>query len=163
MRVASMCGRLQRGDVGGVFFLFRERGAEDGINGSLSVGGGMDDEAVTVLAIRAIKGEDIDYDLARGGANHLDLAQIVPEVNRAFIDSVSFVFLPGDVADDGSRSAYTMVRGELDRLKVPWCATLTRPLPGSSNDTGIGLECEGGASLHPLVKIRNGRLRGQLG
>ena len=34
------------------------------------------------------------------------------------------IFLPGDVADDGSRSAYAVVRGELDRLKVPWCAII---------------------------------------
>ncbi|WP_213806606.1 hypothetical protein [Granulicella sp. dw_53] len=40
------------------------------------------------------------------------------EVNEAFGDSVSFVFLPGDVADDGSRSADAVVRGELDRLGV---------------------------------------------
>jgi len=59
-----------------------------------------------------------------GEQNHLDLAEIVNEVNRAFADSVSFVFLPGDVADDGSRSAYAVVRGELDRLKVPWCAII---------------------------------------
>jgi Icc protein len=60
-----------------------------------------------------------------GEQNHLDLAEIVNEVNRAFADSVSFVFLPGDVADDGSRAAYAVVRGELDRLKVcPWCAII---------------------------------------
>ena len=59
-----------------------------------------------------------------GEQNHLDLAEIVNEVNQAFADSVSFVFLPGDVADDGSRSAYAVVRGELDRLKVPWCAII---------------------------------------
>lgn len=59
-----------------------------------------------------------------GEQNHLDLADIVNEVNQAFIDSVSFVFLPGDVADDGSRAAYAVVRGELDRLKVPWCAII---------------------------------------
>jgi 3',5'-cyclic-AMP phosphodiesterase len=57
-----------------------------------------------------------------GEQNHLDLAEIVNEVNRTFAGSVSFVFLPGDVADDGSRAAYAVVRGELDRLKVPWCA-----------------------------------------
>jgi Icc protein len=28
------------------------------------------------------------------------------------------------VADDGSRAAYAVVRGELDRLEVPWCAIL---------------------------------------
>jgi predicted phosphodiesterase len=59
-----------------------------------------------------------------GGQNHLDLAGIVNEVNRAFADSVSFVFLPGDVADDGSHAAYAVVRGELDRLTVPWCAII---------------------------------------
>ena len=59
-----------------------------------------------------------------GEQNHLDLAQTVNEVNQVFYDSVSFVFLPGDVADDGSRSAYAVVRGELDRLKVPWCAII---------------------------------------
>jgi predicted phosphodiesterase len=57
-----------------------------------------------------------------GEQNHRDLAGIVDEVNHAFAGSVSFVFLPGDVAEDGSRSAYAVVRGELDRLKVPWCA-----------------------------------------
>jgi predicted phosphodiesterase len=57
-----------------------------------------------------------------GEQNHLDLAEIVNEVNRVFAGSVSFVFLPGDVADDGSRAAYAVVRGELDRLNVPWCA-----------------------------------------
>ena len=57
-----------------------------------------------------------------GEQNHLDLIEIVNEINRAFSGSVSFVFLPGDVADDGSRAAYAVVRGELDRLTVPWCA-----------------------------------------
>jgi predicted phosphodiesterase len=59
-----------------------------------------------------------------GEQNHLDLAEIVNEVNRDFANSVSFVFLPGDVADDGSRAAYAVVRGELDRLTVPWCAII---------------------------------------
>src|SRR6202522_2974954 len=59
-----------------------------------------------------------------GEQNHLDLAEIVDEVNRAFAGSVSFVFLPGDVADDGSRAAYAVVRGELDRLSAPWCAII---------------------------------------
>ena len=57
-----------------------------------------------------------------GEQNQLDLAEIVNEVNQAFAGSVSFVFLPGDVADDGSRAAYELVRRELDRLNVPWCA-----------------------------------------
>ncbi|SNS99785.1 Calcineurin-like phosphoesterase [Granulicella rosea] len=66
-----------------------------------------------------------DLHMTRAGErNHLDLAEIVTEVNRAFADSVSFVFLPGDVADDGSRAAYAVVRGELDRLHIPWCAII---------------------------------------
>jgi Icc protein len=66
-----------------------------------------------------------DLHMTRAGEqNHLDLAKIVNEVNHAFAESVSFVFLPGDVADDGSRSAYAVVRGELDRLKLPWCAII---------------------------------------
>jgi 3',5'-cyclic-AMP phosphodiesterase len=59
-----------------------------------------------------------------GEQNHLDLAEIVNEVNQTFADSVSFVFRPGEVADDGSRSAYAVVRGELDHLNVPWCAII---------------------------------------
>jgi Icc protein len=59
-----------------------------------------------------------------GEQNHLDLREIVDEVNSAFAKSISFIFLPGDVADDGSRAAYGLVRGELDRLKVPWCAII---------------------------------------
>ena len=47
-----MDGRLQHGDVGGVFpCLFRKRGAEDGIHGFLCVGGGMNDEAVILLQL----------------------------------------------------------------------------------------------------------------
>lgn len=64
-----------------------------------------------------------DLHMTRAGEqNHLDLAEIVDEVNEVFAGSVSFVYLPGDVADDGSRAAYAVVRCELDRLKVPWCA-----------------------------------------
>ena len=48
-----------------------------------------------------------------GEQNHLDLAEIVNEMNRAFAGTVSVVFLPGDVADDGSRAAYGVVRGGL--------------------------------------------------
>jgi Icc protein len=57
-----------------------------------------------------------------GEQSHLDLAKIVDEINDVFSGSISFVFLPGDVAEDGSRTAYAAVRGELDRLNVPWCA-----------------------------------------
>src|SRR6202789_2131983 len=59
-----------------------------------------------------------------GEQNHLDLIEIVNDVNRSLCSSVGFVFLPGDVADDGSRAAYAVVRGELDRLNLPWCAII---------------------------------------
>jgi Icc protein len=59
-----------------------------------------------------------------GEQNHQDLGSIVDEINQAFAGSVCFVFLPGDVADDGGRVAYAVVRGELDRLTVPWCAII---------------------------------------
>ena len=58
----------------------------------------------------------------RGEQNDLDLRAIVDELNGAFADTVSFVYVPGDVADDGSRSAYSVVRQSLDRLNLPWCA-----------------------------------------
>jgi Icc protein len=59
-----------------------------------------------------------------GEQNDLDLRAIVEEINAAFASSVSFVYLPGDVADDGSSAAYAVVRESLDRLKVPWCAII---------------------------------------
>jgi 3',5'-cyclic-AMP phosphodiesterase len=52
------------------------------------------------------------------------LEEIVNEINQTFAGSVRFVFLPGDVADDGSRAAYAVVRGELDHLNAPWCAII---------------------------------------
>jgi Icc protein len=57
-----------------------------------------------------------------GEQNHLDLTRIVDELNTVFSGSTSFVYLPGDVADQGNRAAYAVVRGELDRLNLPWCA-----------------------------------------
>jgi predicted phosphodiesterase len=57
-----------------------------------------------------------------GERNDIDLQAIVEDINAVFAGSISFVYLPGDVADDGSRAAYAVVRQSLDRLKVPWCA-----------------------------------------
>ena len=57
-----------------------------------------------------------------GEQNDLDLQGIVKVVNRCFADSVCFVYLPGDIADDGSRGAYLVVRSALDKLEAPWCA-----------------------------------------
>ena len=59
---------------------------------------------------------------AAGEQNALDLEAIVDEVNAAFADSISFVFLPGDNADHGDSQAYGVVRAAIDRLQVPWCA-----------------------------------------
>jgi predicted phosphodiesterase len=66
-----------------------------------------------------------DLHMTRAGEqNDLDLEAIVNEINTAFADAVSFVYLPGDVADDGSCAAYAVVRQSLDRLLAPWCAIL---------------------------------------
>jgi Icc protein len=59
-----------------------------------------------------------------GEQNHLDLVSIVEEINRAFADSLAFVYVPGDVADDGSVAEYSVVRDALDQLQVPWCSTI---------------------------------------
>ena len=56
--------------------------------------------------------------------NHLDLISIVEEINRAFADSIAFVYLPGDIADQGSVAQYQVVRSALDKLKAPWCSIL---------------------------------------
>ena len=57
-----------------------------------------------------------------GEQNHHDLRAIVAEIDGCFAGSISFVFLPGDIADDGSHSSYAVVRRTLDALQVPWCA-----------------------------------------
>jgi Icc protein len=57
-----------------------------------------------------------------GEHNHRDLLLIVDEINTVFSDSLTFVYIPGDVADKGSASEYEVVREALDRLKVPWCS-----------------------------------------
>lgn len=59
-----------------------------------------------------------------GEQNDLDLNTIVDEINHTFAGSLSFVYIPGDVADDGSASAYTVVRRALNRLTIPWCSIL---------------------------------------
>ena len=53
--------------------------------------------------------------------NFADLLRIVQHINDAFRSGVNFVYIPGDIADDGSRSAYSAVRQCVDELKVPWC------------------------------------------
>lgn len=65
-----------------------------------------------------------DLHMVRSGEqNHKDLQAIVDEVNAIYAGKgVSFVFLPGDIADDGSERAYGAVLECLDRLHLPWCA-----------------------------------------
>lgn len=59
-----------------------------------------------------------------GEQNHRDLVALVKEVNTAFAHAVSFVYLPGDVADHGSAAEYAVVRQALDSLRVPWCSII---------------------------------------
>lgn len=58
---------------------------------------------------------------APGEQNDLDLGRIVDEINETYASGgVDFVFLPGDIADDGSVAAYQVFRKHLDRLRLPW-------------------------------------------
>jgi 3',5'-cyclic-AMP phosphodiesterase len=58
-----------------------------------------------------------------GEKSEIDLGRIVDEINRVYAQGgVDFVFIPGDIADDGSVAGYRAVRMHLDRLKLPWFA-----------------------------------------
>jgi len=59
-----------------------------------------------------------------GEQNDLDLIAIVDEINRAFAGSISFVYVPGDIADNGSSAAYALVREVLDHVQIPWCSII---------------------------------------
>jgi hypothetical protein len=59
-----------------------------------------------------------------GEQNHLDLIAIVQEINQVFSGSLAFVYLPGDVADQGSAAQYNVLRAVLDQLRVPWCSII---------------------------------------
>lgn len=61
----------------------------------------------------------------QGLQNHHDFNRIVGELNRQVGDSVDFVYLPGDNADDGTDDQFDLVRGGLDELRLPW-----RAIPG---------------------------------
>jgi len=57
-----------------------------------------------------------------GEQNEIDLGRIVDEINAVYAKGgVDFVYIPGDIADDGSAVAYEAVRLHLDRVKIPWC------------------------------------------
>ena len=61
----------------------------------------------------------------RGAQNELDLGHLVDTINAIYArGGVSFVYLPGDIADDGSAAAYRIVRSHLDRLAIPWCGVV---------------------------------------
>ncbi|CAN5679294.1 hypothetical protein BH10ACI4_BH10ACI4_03650 [soil metagenome] len=62
--------------------------------------------------------------LDAGEPNDLDLQAIVERINTIFARSISFVFLPGDVAERGAPAAYAIVRAALARLQAPWCSIL---------------------------------------
>ncbi len=58
-----------------------------------------------------------------GEQNEIDLSKIVDEINEIYSHGgIDFIFLPGDIADNGSSSEYRAVRAHLDRLTLPWCA-----------------------------------------
>lgn len=65
-----------------------------------------------------------DTHITRAGEqNEIDLGRIVDEINEVYSrGGVDFVFVPGDIADDGSIAAYEVFRSHLDRLRLPWCA-----------------------------------------
>jgi hypothetical protein len=61
---------------------------------------------------------------ARGEQNYQDLQKIVEDVNRMFVGSLNFVYLPGDQAEHGLPAEYELVRSALDRLEAPWFSIL---------------------------------------
>jgi predicted phosphodiesterase len=65
-----------------------------------------------------------DAHITRAGEqNDVDLGNIIGEINKVYAPrGIDFVFLPGDIADDGSAIAYRVVRARLDRLTIPWIA-----------------------------------------
>ncbi len=50
--------------------------------------------------------------------NYLDFLELIEDANQHLVD-IDFAFLPGDNADDGTEDQYRLVRGALDRLKLP--------------------------------------------
>lgn len=69
-----------------------------------------------------------------GEQNEIDLGRIVDEINAIYAKGgVDFVFIPGDIADDGSDVAYEAVRRHLNRLDLPWVGIVgDHDVPGES-------------------------------
>lgn len=63
-----------------------------------------------------------DPHLTRAGEpNEIDLGAIIDEIDAVYANrGIDFVFVPGDIADDGSAAAFQLLRRHLDRLNVPW-------------------------------------------
>lgn len=57
--------------------------------------------------------------------NSSDLAHIITDINEHCGDAIDFVFLPGDIADNGRSEQFCYVRQQMSRLQVPW-----RAIPG---------------------------------
>jgi hypothetical protein len=89
--------------------------------------------------------------------NHLDLAKIMNEGNQASAESVRFFFLPGDVADDGSRVAHAAVREELDRLEVLSGDRVERERFESDQDSALEALPEQGLLGTQLGPNKNGK------
>lgn len=70
-----------------------------------------------------------------GVQNHRDFIRIVHELNRYAVGSIDFVYLPGDNADDGTDDQFSLVRGGLDELDLPW-----RVIPGDHDFKPRSLE-----------------------
>jgi 3',5'-cyclic-AMP phosphodiesterase len=70
-----------------------------------------------------------------GLQNHRDFIRIVHELNRHVGRLVDFVYLPGDNADDGTDDQFSLVRGGLDELRLPW-----RVIPGDHDFKPRSLE-----------------------
>jgi Icc protein len=54
--------------------------------------------------------------------NSRDLAAIITDINEHCTEAIDFVFLPGDIADNGLSEQFCFVRQQMSRLHVPWHA-----------------------------------------
>jgi 3',5'-cyclic-AMP phosphodiesterase len=60
----------------------------------------------------------------RAEANCRDFASLVEEVNQVLKTSLNFAYLPGDIAEHGAPHEYEAFREVIDRLQLPWFATV---------------------------------------
>ncbi|MGA7803445.1 MAG: metallophosphoesterase, partial [Bradyrhizobium sp.] len=57
-----------------------------------------------------------------GMQNYRDFICVVHELNRHVGEDIDFVYIPGDNADDGTDAQFDLVRGGLNKLRLPWHA-----------------------------------------